>query len=117
MYKFRKRARTVTAQYEEAYLRSDISCGSKACPACAVTAPALAADASHYVVPDSQALADFLGVFELPEMANYVLLTSVLRKVSDADARLMPGVCLRVGHHVACIHAQAPGLQTSAHHR
>ncbi|KAK9809126.1 hypothetical protein WJX72_009740 [[Myrmecia] bisecta] len=79
-YKFRKRARAIQCQPEEAYLRTDVRCGSNACITCPPAAPAVAADATHYAMPDSQALTDFLEVFELPEMVNYILLSSVLRK-------------------------------------
>ncbi len=57
------------------YLRDDLPCGSAACASCSPTAPALAADASHYIIPDAPALADLLEVFELAEMAHYVLLS------------------------------------------
>lgn len=66
---------------EEAYLRDDIPCGSEACSTCSNGLPALSADASHYVIPDSQALDGYLEVFELPQLRNFVLLSSVLEKV------------------------------------
>ena len=59
----------------QAYLQDSLPCGSLACTACSPTAPALAADASHYVLPDADALAELLEVFELAEMGHYVLLT------------------------------------------
>lgn len=80
-YRFRKRSRNVSEASEEAYLRDDIPCGSEACSTCSNGLPALSADASHYVIPDSQALDDYLEVFELPQLKNFVLLTSVLQKV------------------------------------
>ncbi|BDA44024.1 DIS3-like exonuclease 1 [Coccomyxa sp. Obi] len=79
-YRFRKRSRTVSEASEEAYLRDDIPCGSEACSTCSNGLPALSADASHYVIPDSQALDDYLEVFELPQLQNFVLLASVLQK-------------------------------------
>lgn len=39
-------------------------------------------DASHYVVPDAEALVACLEIMELPEMGNYILLTSVLKQVT-----------------------------------
>lgn len=69
-------------QAGESYLRVDISCGSAACPACRPTLPALGAGADHYVIPDARVLEDFLEVFEAPDLANVVFLTSVMRPVS-----------------------------------
>ena len=65
----------------EAYLRDDIPCGSSECLTCTPKTPRLAPNASHYVIPDAEALQELLEVFELPAFSSFVLLTSVLRKV------------------------------------
>ena len=66
---------------EEAYLRLDIPCGSPDCVACPPTSPALAPSPQHLLLPDASVLAGCLEVFELPEVENLVLLTSVVRQV------------------------------------
>ena len=81
VYRFRKRSQSVSEAAEEAYLRDDIPCGSDACSTCQHGLPALSADAPHYVIPDAQALDDYLEIFELPQLQNFVLLTSVLQQV------------------------------------
>jgi len=81
-YKFRKRSNAVVGVAVEAYLRDDILCGSSECLLCALKTPRLAPHASHYVVPDAGALQELLDVFELPAFSSFILLTSVLRKVS-----------------------------------
>lgn len=80
-FQFHKRSQTVSGVAEEAYLRTDISCGSEACSICQHGLPALSAEAAHYVIPDAQALDNCLEIFELPQLQNIVLLTSVLQKV------------------------------------
>lgn len=80
-YRFRKRSQSVSEAAEEAYLRDDIPCGSDACSTCQNGLPALSADAPHYIIPDAQALDDYLEIFELPQLQNFVLLTSVLQEV------------------------------------
>jgi DIS3-like exonuclease 1 len=80
-YKFKKRSHAVVDVAVEAYLRSDIPCGSSECLACLFTTPRLAQNASHYVIPDAVALQELLDVFELPAFSSFILLTSVLRKV------------------------------------
>ena len=77
----------------EAYLRDDIPCGSSECLLCTPKTPWLAPNASHYVVPDAEALHELLEVFELPAFSSFVLLTSVLRKVrspQDIYSRFLP---------------------------
>jgi hypothetical protein len=65
-HRLRRRTQTVVNYVEDAYLRDDIPCGSQLCTACdnhntfgasrVTRAPPLSADASHYLVPDAQAL-------------------------------------------------------------
>lgn len=76
------------------YLRDDLRCGSAACASCSPTAPALAADASHYIIPDAPALADLLEVFELAEMAHYVLLTRRGPCPFLSSFRVAPNICM-----------------------
>ena len=79
--KFRKQSGLIADQALESYVRTDIPCGSSRCSYCTATAPALSAEASHYVLPDTTALAELLELFELPEMQHLLLLTSVVAKV------------------------------------
>jgi hypothetical protein len=81
-FQYRKRSRSVLDTAEEAYLRVDIPCGSPACSACSPTLPALGAAPRHLVLPDAAVLGEFLEVFELPDVEDVVLLSSVLRQVS-----------------------------------
>jgi len=76
------------------YLRDDLRCGSAACASCSPTAPALAADAGHYIIPDAPALADLLEVFELAEMAHYVLLTRRGPCLFLSSFRVAPNICM-----------------------
>lgn len=109
----------MTPALEEAYLRVDVSCGSEACDTCRVGVSAAAAAAANgsaaeaaaaaaaapiaslsaaapfYLLPDDAALAEFLEMFELPDISNYVILASALKKVRAADASagvMGPGV-------------------------
>jgi DIS3-like exonuclease 1 len=73
---------SVVKRAEEAYLREDVACGSRACATCCAAAPCrLAPQTDHLVVPDAATLEALLEVFELPEMRGFVMLTSVLREV------------------------------------
>ncbi|KAL6762333.1 hypothetical protein V8C86DRAFT_2520340 [Haematococcus lacustris] len=83
-FKYRKRTRTVIPALEEHYLRNDMGCGVEACPAClqrslpptfAAVSPAL-----FLLLPDADVLLQFLDVWELAEMSNWVLCSSVVRK-------------------------------------
>ena len=71
----------VSCSLESAYLRDDVPCGSALCGLCRPTAASLATDAGAYVMPDADALSSFLELWELPELSNCVLLTSVVRQV------------------------------------
>lgn len=90
-YRYRKRSRSVCEQATESYLRVDISCGSEACPLCPRTLPSLAATADHYAIPDAATLDRFSEVFEVPEVANVIYLTSVIRPVGGAEQYLAMG--------------------------
>ncbi len=80
--KLRKRSQTVVKVAVEAYLRTDLLCGSPECSSCLVKTLGLPPQSSHYLVPDSQALEDYLDVFELPDFTGFIILTSVLCKVA-----------------------------------
>ena len=71
-------------------MRTDIPCGSSRCSYCTATAPTLSAGASHYVLPDTTALAELLELFELPEMQHLLLLTSIVAKVRSQASPQMP---------------------------
>ena len=88
-FTFRKRSRTVLDTAEEAYLRLDIACGSPSCALCAPTLPALAPAPAHLLLPDAAVLAECLEVFELPQLENVVLLSSVVRQVRPQPATLL----------------------------
>mmetsp|Transcript_18709 Transcript_18709/g.48732 ORF Transcript_18709/g.48732 Transcript_18709/m.48732 type:complete len:215 (+) Transcript_18709:89-733(+) len=82
-YKYRKRTRTIFSNLEDHYLRGDISCGFEAC--CHCTLPActgLTMDVPYICIPDAYALLDFLEVWELQDLSNVVICTSVLQKFS-----------------------------------
>ena len=87
--KYRKRTRTVTCAVEECYLRDDVACGSELCETCAPTgtsSSSLAADARFIMIPDERTFSEFLELFELPELSNYIVLGSELRKVPAEHA-------------------------------
>ena len=65
----RRRTQTVVNYVEDRYLRDDIACGSQLCRACdnSATGTPLAGDASHYLVPDAKAIAEYLDFLESPE--------------------------------------------------
>ncbi|KAG2445884.1 hypothetical protein HXX76_000488 [Chlamydomonas incerta] len=101
-YKYRRRTHTVTPALEEAYLRVDVSCGSEACDTCrvgvsaaadavgaAAAAPiaSLSAAAPFYLLPDDAALSEFLELFELPDISNYIILASALKRVALHSGR------------------------------
>ena len=79
--RLRRRTQSFIGTAVEAYLRSDLLCGSPECSNCRAKTPGLPTESSHYLIPDSQALEDFLDVFELPDFTGFIILTSVLRKV------------------------------------
>ncbi|GIM17195.1 hypothetical protein Vretimale_19713, partial [Volvox reticuliferus] len=103
-YKYRRRTHTVTPSVEESYLRVDVSCASEACDSCrigfgtsdvgagagavsATPTSSLSASAPYYVIPDDVAFSDLLELFELPDISNYIILTSCLKKVSLKSGR------------------------------
>jgi len=79
-HKCRKRTHTLINVVEESYLRSDIACASGLCCACPPAATsALSPSATHYMVPDAEAVLAFLEVLELPEVTDIVMLSSVVQ--------------------------------------
>ncbi|GLI59064.1 hypothetical protein VaNZ11_000895, partial [Volvox africanus] len=102
-YKYRRRTYTVTSSVEESYLRMDVSCASEACDSCRVGLRAsdagagagagatpissLSASAPYYLIPDDVALSDLLELFELPDISDYIILTSCLKKLSLKSGR------------------------------
>ncbi|KAI3434597.1 hypothetical protein D9Q98_002666 [Chlorella vulgaris] len=94
-FRYHKRSRTVADVSGEAYLRLDLSCGCPAplCGACQPTTPALSPSPRHLLLPDAAVLVECLDVFELSQMSNVVLLSSVVRQLQSGgsarrDARL-----------------------------
>lgn len=80
-YKYRKRTHTITSAIEESYQRDEIPCGF-ACGSCPpAQSTQLSLDAPCILMPDDTCLEQFLEVFELPDVSNYVLCSSVVRKV------------------------------------
>jgi hypothetical protein len=115
-YKYRKRTHTITSALEEIYLRDEIpcgfECGNGGCPRAASTT--LSLDAPFLIIPDDGVLDTYLEVFELPDVANYVLCSSVVRKVrggrrARAQERVGgSGMCTaRVIHVTACSRSHA----------
>lgn len=80
-HRYRKRARAVSDQAMESYLREDVSCGVPTCSTCGPTLPHLPKTASHLVIPEAQILECYLDVFQLPELHSIVYLTSVVKQV------------------------------------
>ncbi|GLJ54635.1 hypothetical protein SUGI_1173790 [Cryptomeria japonica] len=80
-FKFRKRSNSVGLNLQEIYLRDDIACGSAACHTCVQTSPRLPANASHYLIPNADALLNFWEVLDLPQVTAVVYLASVVREV------------------------------------
>lgn len=81
-HRYRKRARAVSDQAVEAYLREDVPCGFPTCTLCNNTLPQLPKAASHLVIPDAHTLESCLEVFELPEMHSVIYMTSAVKQVS-----------------------------------
>lgn len=99
---------------QEAYLRDDILCGSPACRVCALVAPPLPENASHYLVmhtlefgrdppslrhlppplgqiPDCDSLRSYVEILELPQVTGIIILTSVLSQASTISHLVMAG--------------------------
>lgn len=73
---------------QEAYLRLDVTCGSRRCKrGCPLPGSgAILRDkgSSHYAIPDSRFLLEYLEVLELPEFQDFILLSSVLQNAVPA---------------------------------
>ncbi|GAX81333.1 hypothetical protein CEUSTIGMA_g8764.t1 [Chlamydomonas eustigma] len=85
--KYRRHTHTITCAVEERYLRDDVSCGlgypsCQHCPPLSLTSASLDLHATSLVIPDADALDSFLEVWELPDITNWLILTSVLQKMS-----------------------------------
>jgi hypothetical protein len=105
-FRYHKRSRTLADVSGEAYLRLDLSCGCPAplCGACQPTTPALSPSPRHLLLPDAAVLVECLDVFELSQMNNVVLLSSVVRQVGcwggqpqAAASNLLDVMCCRHG--------------------
>ncbi|KAH9321863.1 hypothetical protein KI387_016502, partial [Taxus chinensis] len=80
-FKVRKRSKTLSINLQEIYLRDDIPCGSAACHTCLQSSPRLPRNASHYLIPNADALLNFWEVLDLPQVTAVVYLASVMREV------------------------------------
>ena len=101
-HRLRRRTGAVVNYAEDVHLREDVPCGCALCGTCAnddkrraedggdpVGTP-LAADATHYLVPDADAIAEHVDFLEMPRSAtNVIVLGSEVRRVhARGDARL-----------------------------
>ena len=101
-HRLRRRTGAVVNYAEDVHLREDVPCGCALCETCAndderraedggdpVGTP-LAADATHYLVPDADAIAEHVDFLEMPRSAtNVIVLGSEVRRVhARGDARL-----------------------------
>ncbi|CAM6101379.1 unnamed protein product [Calypogeia fissa] len=80
-YKVRRKTKAVSIVVREVYLRDDIPCGSALCQSCVQNSPPLPANDSHYVLPDADALLQFLEIWELPQITSVIYLASVVKEV------------------------------------
>ena len=92
-HRLRRRTQTVVNYVEDAYLRDDVSCGSALCASCVPPPGApptpLRADATHYLVPDADALVAYLDFLESPSARDVVLLASEAKAAHAlGDARV-----------------------------
>ena len=92
-HRLRRRTQTVVNYVEDAYLRDDVCCGSALCASCVPPPGApptpLRADASHYLVPDADALVAYLDFLESPSARDVVLLASEAKAAHAlGDARV-----------------------------
>jgi len=86
-HRYRKRARTISDQAMESYLREDVPCGFPMCNMCSPTLPHLPRTASHLVIPDCTILETYLEVFQLPELQGVIYMTSVVKQVGSMTAK------------------------------
>ena len=102
-HRLRRRTGAVVNYAEDVHLREDVPCGCALCGTCANDAyvraegegghpvgTPLGADATHYLVPDADAIADHVDFLEMPRSAeNVIVLGSEVRRVhARRDARL-----------------------------
>ncbi|KAK9833762.1 hypothetical protein WJX74_005180 [Apatococcus lobatus] len=83
-YRLRRQGPSITDAGREAYLRTDISCGSDFCRSCSSSRSNRLIKAAHYAVPDRQTLTDLLELLELPEFQNVILLNSIVKPVTQS---------------------------------
>ena len=95
-HRYRKRARAISDQAMEAYLRDDVPCGFPTCGLCNSKLPHLPESAKHVVIPDAHTLETYLEVFQLPEIHSVVYMTSVVRQVQPTVK--LPGHCSSLHH-------------------
>jgi hypothetical protein len=63
--------------------------GVESCPSCGPpSSSSLDPSAPYLVMPDADVLSHYLDVWELPELTNWVLCTSVMRRVSRRQAAM-----------------------------
>ena len=98
-HRLRRRTGAVVNYAEDVHLREDVPCGCALCGTCAnddvqdgghpVGTP-LGADATHYLVPDADAIAEHVDFLEMPRSAtNVIVLGSEVRRAhARGDARL-----------------------------
>lgn len=78
---FRRQGPSLADAGREAYLRTDISCGSEFCRSCDGSSHKRLIQAAHYALPDKQTLTDLLELLELPEFQDVILLNSIVKPV------------------------------------
>ena len=98
-HRLRRRTGAVVNYAEDVHLREDVPCGCALCGTCAnddvqdgghpVGTP-LGADATHYLVPVADAIAEHVDFLEMPRSAtNVIVLGSEVRRAhARGDARL-----------------------------
>ena len=86
-HRYRKRARSISDQAMESYLREDVPCGFPMCNVCSPTLPHLPRTASHLVIPNCTILETYLEVFQLPELQGVIYFTSVVKQVGIMTAK------------------------------
>ncbi len=80
-FRIRRQGPSLADLGKEAYLRSDISCGSELCTVCTGSTQRRLIPATSYVIPDKHTLTDLLELLELPEFQDIILLNSIVRPV------------------------------------
>lgn len=76
----RKRTGGTFTVVQEHYLRDDLGCHSSHCITCPQDTIWLPSS-SHYMIPDADAILDFLEILELPQVTGVIYLASVVQEV------------------------------------